>query len=348
VGRPSSIGLVNMLDLLAALKFLGVPQRALYREIGLSTSAQRAMALLHDPAARIPAAVMVNLLGAAERYTGDPLVGVHAGERAEPRGPLAYLVMSSPYLGDALRRGSRLGLLILDSSKIDLVAGPETASLTFEVGDPFLAQSHHVIDYLLMVAVRALRRVHGVDFDLREVHFRHSEPDTCTGMTARAFGCSARFERRHNRLVFAAASLRASSRLANPSIAEQIEKFAAALAARITASVPLNQRVVGAVRALLAHGVRADCATVARQLHLSARTLQRGLVAEGMSFKALRDAETWEVAHALLSQQALPVKTAALSVGFRDVAAFSKAFKRWAGCSPTQYRERLAAEHSRG
>ena len=65
-----------------------------------------------------------------------------------------------------------------------------------------------------------------------------------------------------------------------------------------------------------------------------------------MSFKAIRDAELWEVAHALLAQQSLPVKTVALSVGFRDVAAFSKAFKHWAGCSPTQYRERLALERA--
>ena len=116
MGQPS-IGLVNMLDLLAALKSLGVPQRALYREIGPAASALRAMTLLRDPAARIPADVMVNLLAAAERYTGDPLVGVHAGARAEPRGPLAYLIMASPHLDDGLRRASRLGLLILDSRR---------------------------------------------------------------------------------------------------------------------------------------------------------------------------------------------------------------------------------------
>jgi hypothetical protein len=97
-----------MLDLLAALKSLGVPLRVQCREIGLSPSALRAMTALRDPAARVPAAMMANLLAAAERYTGDPLVGVHAGERAEPRGPLAYLIMSTPHLGDgrAHRAGS--------------------------------------------------------------------------------------------------------------------------------------------------------------------------------------------------------------------------------------------------
>ena len=344
--QQPSIGLVNLLDLLAALKSLGVPLRVQYREIGLSPPALHAMTALRDPAARVPAAMMVNLLAAAERYTGDPLVGVHAGERAEPRGPLAYLIMSSPQLGRALREASRLSPLILDSLKIDLTVGRDAASLTFDVGPALLAQSHHVVGYLVMVALRALRRAHGADFALREVHFRHRDPDHRTPAMARAFGCTVRFGRRHNQLTFAARSLRAASRLANPFIAEQIEKFAAALAAQVAASVPLSQRVALTVRALLVHGVRADSAMVARRLHLGPRTLQRGLLAEGMSFKAIRDAELWEVAHALLSNQSLPVKAVALSVGFRDVGAFSKAFKHWAGRSPTEYRERLARERS--
>src|SRR5262245_47265287 len=102
-----SVGLVNLLDLLTALKSLRVPQQSLCSEIGLSASALRTMTTLRDPAARVPAAIMLNLLAAAERYTRDPLIGIHLGEHAEPRGPLSYLTMSSPRLGDALRAGSR-------------------------------------------------------------------------------------------------------------------------------------------------------------------------------------------------------------------------------------------------
>ena len=216
-----------MLDLLAALKVPGSAAAGALPRDRLAWFSAAQHDGLRDPAARIPAVVMTNLLAAAERRTGDPLIGVHVGECAEPRGALAYLVLSSPHLGDALRTASRLGLLILDSLKVDLVPGRDTASLTFDVGDAFLAQTHHVIDYLVMVAVRALRRAHGPDFDLREVHFRHLEPDGCAGMTARAFVCTVRFGRRQTKLVFAAGSLRAASRMANPSIAEQIEKFAA-------------------------------------------------------------------------------------------------------------------------
>jgi AraC-like DNA-binding protein len=49
---------------------------------------------------------------------------------------------------------------------------------------------------------------------------------------------------------------------------------------------------------------------------------------------------------ALLSNPALKVEGVALSAGFGEVAAFSRAFKRWTGSSPTQYRRRLARTRS--
>jgi transcriptional regulator GlxA family with amidase domain len=55
----------------------------------------------------------------------------------------------------------------------------------------------------------------------------------------------------------------------------------------------------------------------------------------------VRDAVLWEVVEAMLSNSALKMEAVAASVGFADVAAFSKAFKRWAGCPPAQYRSEL-------
>src|SRR5262249_26185786 len=105
-------------------------------------------------------------------------------------------------------------------------------------------------------------------------------------------------------------------------------------------------RVAAVTRGLLIRGVRAQVATAARELHVSGRTLRRRLADEQTTFKAGRDGVLWEVVEALLSNRMLTVEAVALSVGFADVAAFSNAFKRWAGTSPTEYRERLVARAS--
>jgi AraC-like DNA-binding protein len=326
---------MHLVDALDALRALGVEVRRLCRAAGIDLEA------LRDPEARLPSTTMVTLFREAERLTGDPFVGLHAAERAEPRGPLDYLLMSSPRLEDGIRHAERFSRLVLDTLRISLELRGDTASTVFDPGDRRLEESHHAIEYLLMASLRSARRAVGAQYRLLEVHVRHAERGGGAEL-ARAFGCPVRFEQPDNRLVYPLDELRAASRFANPRIAEQIEKFAATLAARAAPHASLREQVAKQARELLAAGLRAHGATVARRLGISARTLQRRLREEEATFRGVRDAVLREVVEALLSNPWLKMEAVALSVGFADVAAFSKAFKRWAGCAPAQYRKRLA------
>jgi AraC-like DNA-binding protein len=149
-----------------------------------------------------------------------------------------------------------------------------------------------------------------------------------------------RFGQPQNVLRFPDSTLDSVPAAANAAIAEQIEKFTSALLAEMT-SHGARERATDAIRALLGAGMHADRPSVARRLHLSERTLQRHLEHESTSFKALRDGVRSDLSRALLSNRALKVEAIAQSVGFAEVASFSKAFARWAGYSPTGYRERL-------
>lgn len=80
---------------------------------------------------------------------------------------------------------------------------------------------------------------------------------------------------------------------------------------------------------------------------MSERTLQRRLDDERTTFKDVRDEVVWEAVEALLSNPALKIEAIALSVGFADVAAFSKACKRRTKRTPTEIRERLLARRRR-
>src|SRR5262249_33951672 len=118
---------------------------------------------------------------------------------------------------------------------------------------------------------------------------------------------------------------------------------ATALAAEVTPVASLQERVAHVARALLAAGVRPERAVVARPLVMSERSMPRGLEAEGTTFRTVRESVLRELVEALLSNPALKLDAVALSVGFGDLAAFSKAFRRWIGCTPARYRIQLAA-----
>ncbi|MGH7894404.1 MAG: AraC family transcriptional regulator [Candidatus Binatia bacterium] len=338
--QHATIGGVHLLDLLDALGGLGVEPRSLWRGV----SGNRAG--LPDPEERVPVQLVTRLFAEAERLTRDPFVGLHAGQRAESRGPLDYLFLSSPRVAEAIRHVEQFSRLILDTLRVTVDIQDATASVVLDPGDRTFAADRHAVEYMLMACLRSMRRALGEEFGPCEVHVRHVARSG-QEETARVFGCPVQFGRPDNRLVLPRHALDAASHFANPLIAEQIEKFAAALAVRMAPLATLREQVADVTRMLLASGVRADRTTVARRLHVSTRTLQRGLEGEHTTFRAVRDAVLWEVVAALLSNPSIKVEAVALSVGFADGAAFSTAFRRWAGCPPARYRARLAARAAR-
>jgi AraC-like DNA-binding protein len=335
--RQPTVGGVPVLDLVRALRHAGVQPAPLCRAVGLDVST------LEDPDARVATLTVKRLLALAEQRSRDPWIGLHAGERAEPRGPLFYLMLSSSRLAEGLQRAERFAALAANTLRLTVQTAPRQASLIVAVGDAALSASRHAMEYMMMALVRALRNAIGGELLVDEVHFRHHRSGGHE-QAERAFGCRVRFGRPDARIVFPRAALQTEPRFANRAIAEEIEGFAIALSARLAPRRTAAERVRQVVRELLAAGVRPDCARIAAKLGVGRRTLQRKLADERTSLRALRDAVLWKTVEALLSNTSLKIEAIALSVGFSDVAAFSKAFRRRRGLPPTRYRLALARQ----
>ena len=115
-----------------------------------------------------------------------------------------------------------------------------------------------------------------------------------------------------------------------------------------TARVAVRDRVHGAVSAFLLRYSDATPARVASALEMSVRTLQRRLSAEGSSFRRIRDQVCGERAVSRLLDRTASISQVAKEFGYGDLAAFSKAFKRWTGESPSLYRDRRTTGFKRG
>lgn len=331
-GPPApSVGSAAASDIRDALRKLGVPVDSAARRLGLDFA---------HPGRSVPSSAILQLFEDLAEQTGDPLLGLHTGEAAEPRGPLDHLLMSCPSLEDALLRCRRFGPLLVSSMRIDVERDGGRFVVAYDLGDSALT-SRHFDDYCMMATARSLRRATGEEFGILEVHLRY-EDDAHRTAVERAFGCPARFGEPVDRLVIPVSAVTRSGRMSNPLIAEQIERFAEALLPREAAPSTFTEQVTRAARTLLSSGVRAERRGICRQLGVSERTLHRRLAEEGANFRAVREKVLWDLAEALVAESDLKLEAVALSVGFNDAAAFSKAFKRRAGCSPIEYRRARA------
>jgi AraC-like DNA-binding protein len=102
------------------------------------------------------------------------------------------------------------------------------------------------------------------------------------------------------------------------------------------AGAPLSGRVAARLAATLPGGT--DVADVAGALHMSPRTLQRRLEEEGTRFTELLDRVRLERARLELGHPERSLTEIAFRLGFGDLATFSRAFKRWTGKPPGQWR----------
>lgn len=318
-----------MADALLALEAMGANSASLRDRAGIPQS------LLDDAGMRIPAAAAVRMFELAAEDLGDPLAGLHAGLHLRPRGPLVFLLLAGPDTRQALRAYARFAQLALDTVEVRFVERAQHAEVTFDLGEPALRASHHLFDFAVTSSIAAMR-VAVPGFASIGVDLAHPEVGV-PGASARALGCPVRFDRRVAAVRMSPATLAGRPLAANPLIAEQLEKMHHALLANVTAS-SARERVATAVRRMLASGSVPNRAEVAKRLHVSERTLQRQLEQEGVTFKEVRDGVRTELSQALLSDGSMKVEAVAHSVGFAEVASFSKAFARWSGRSPTTFR----------
>ena len=96
---------------------------------------------------------------------------------------------------------------------------------------------------------------------------------------------------------------------------------------------------------MLAEGARA--AQIADKLKISPVTLHRRLRKEGVRFKEIVDSKSKSLAKRLLRHGSLPIASISGKVGFSDAATFSRAFRRWCGKTPREYRRQIKEDQLR-
>lgn len=310
----------------------------LLRQVGLDPVA------LDASEAWIDQARWIALQEAIARAAGDPLFGVTFADALPWRdlGVLGYVVQHSPTLGAALENCARYLACQQTGGRLTLTRVGRIARVGYAIVDPRIGVHGQNTEGVFALVVRIAReRTTAARWAPLTVQFTHRGPRRPTAHV-RHFGAPVQFGAAHDTLTLRASDLQLPLRAADPGLLSILLAQAAAKVAHAAPAPDLTTSVSAAIGAAIGAGA-ADIATVARHLDQSPRTLQRHLRAQGVSYRALVEATRLELARGYLASGALSLTDIAFALGYADLSAFSRAFRRWTGTSARAYRANLPA-----
>jgi AraC-like DNA-binding protein len=274
----------------------------------------------------------------AARELGPAVALLVANKRTEDRiSPLFFAAMSQRTLGDALQSTVRHWRYATEAIGASLIRRGATVRLGLEPRAPMSLGACLGMDYLIADLARSGGDLAATEW--RPIEIVLARPPT---FGVRAWedlcGVRVRVDPDAPGLVMDRDSLEVPVRAALP-------RAAGALFSQILEWATPPARTMSSTAERVAAELASDleCAPpsieqVARELGLSTRTLHRRLSDEATSFQRVLDTVRRDAAIRCLRDRERQLKTVAAAVGFADMRSFRRAFKRWTGLSPQQFR----------
>ena len=270
------------------------------------------------------------------RRIGDPAIGLVAAARMplSDLDLLGYLIKHARDLAGAFTAFARYGRLVGDTAAFTVEYRDDevVVGLSRTGGRKLLPETS---DCVVALLVRVVRELTVEQVRPRAIQLPRVAPRDGAAF-ARFFEVPVTFGAERAAIVYPSAALASPMRHADP----ELTRILARQADNELAALPPDADVVERVRAHLARELErgtAELADVARSLGMSDRTLRRRLRDSGTGFRELLDQVRREQALSLADQGEVSVTAIGIMTGFRDGAAFARAFRRWTGRAPSDY-----------
>lgn len=335
--QGATVATTSSRALVAACERLGIDVPALLEEAGLTATQ------IADPDGRLPGEAVATLWRAALHRSGDPGLGLRVA-LAVPFGAyriIDFLAASAATVGDGLARVARYFPLVNSALAWEIADERERVRVTLVHPTAAGELPRPYAEYALAVTILHCRRASGFDWPIVEVAFAFEAPPS-TAVHEASFGCAVGFGRGRNEFVLARETWDRPSQAPSSELLRTLEEHADRLIAGLRRENVVSVQVSRLVTEEL-QGGEPSLAKIARRMAMSPRTLQRRLELEDTTFADVLDRTRRHFAQAYMKDRGLALTEIAYLLGFSEQSAFTRAFQRWYGTSPSQYRSRAAA-----
>jgi AraC-like DNA-binding protein len=311
---------------------LNVDVNTIYKKMGVRSSH------IEDTKSRLKHNVTDRFWAIAEELTGDRDIGLKVARNLPPyKGQvLEYLFLSSPTFGDGLRRALNYQRLLSDVAQSYLTVQGDDAQLVLntKMGSRV---NRHFVQCITRGIIEFFESVTNGQFKTTRMDFVFDDSDD-NGEYQKTFNTpKIYFNQAENAIHFNASVLDQKSIHAEPELLKLHEKVAGEHVARLEQEDLIQdvRKIIGEL--LETQEVSLDM--VAQHLELSPRNLRTALAAADTNFNQILSDYRSLLAKRLLVQTNESVEEIVYLTGFSEPSTFYRAFKRWTGQTPIEYRK---------
>jgi AraC-like DNA-binding protein len=314
------------------LRNLGADPAEVCAEAGID------LALFDDPGNLISFRAASRLFRVGTERTGCSHFGLLQGQTAGLKflGLVGLLAKYSPDVGSALRSVVRYLHLHIRGAVANLEVIGKTAMFSYEIYQADAEATDQIKDAAVATMYNIMRDLCGPNWDLVEVRLSHRKPADVAPYR-KFFQAPLRFDADESALVFFADNLRRPL----PEVDAELRRL---LTAQIEAlEQQYSDQFPEQVRSVLHNALLTDhwrASQIASIFSMHSRTLHRRLAAAGTSFRELVDESRYAIARQMLADTNADISRVANLLSYADSSAFSRAFRRWSGTTPAQWRVR--------
>lgn len=312
------------------LRSIGANPEQLLAELGYDVS------IFQDNEYRISYAIRNRIIAHCATRANCPHLGLLIGQHngLHTFGIVGLLVKYAPDVGTALRHFIRYRPIHVQGATIKLAVEGNTATVTWNVDDPDMEALDHIGDATLATVCNIMHELCGSDWRPTEVCFAHRTP-LDAGPYRRFFRVPLRFDADIYAVSFSAGILKRHLPGIDDGMRGLLEREIGLLEARYCDDFPAQVRSL--LRPALVTGQH-KAEDIAALLGMHSRTLNRRLAEFGIGFQQLLDEARYEAARQMLQYSDNEVCEISDALGYAAPGVFTRAFRRWSGTTPAQWR----------
>src|SRR3954471_3617433 len=313
------------------LEMHGIDAHKLLREAGVDA------AIVREASARIPSTTWDIVMAGAAAQIADPAFALRAARCWHPTnlGALGHAWLTSSSLRSGLQRLQRYSRIVGEKAQMRLANGPRGLRLTYDHRRREPVMRAIGADFMLALVLDMCRMNYGASLRPTEVTLCRAKPLDAEPYR-HFFGCPVHFNASADSLLLSGRVADEPLPTANRQLAIALDRILEEqLAALDRSNIPA--RCKATLLQQMTSGEISE-ASMAKALNMSRRTLQRKLAEADLSYQQLVDDTRRELALRYLDDPKMSATDVTFLLGFSGQSAFSRAFRRWMGVSPSAYR----------